>query len=174
MLIDLNGTWSGHFKYDPSAEGMPKDNQPIVAEFVVSGEQLTGTMREGKPSREQPYRDFFALHSAIMKPYIRFQNRIFVLLHPNAIIRITLPEMSKCSGTSVGDQIKFVKVYDGQGKVTFITRGAEVSSTRTDLHPIHYVGRIKGNVIEGTWSIQVEGKTETGRFRLRKDLVHGR
>jgi hypothetical protein len=85
-----------------------------------------------------------------------------------------LPSDSALEGWVSGDEVYFLKAYDGTSYGGFVI-GDKLVGHHNTQHIVHYGGRLSadGNAIDGKWWIENElgdGRRQTeGSFTLRRD-----
>jgi hypothetical protein len=166
----LTGRWVGQYLQGGK-------EFPIAADFVESGERLSGFMYDGQPDRACSVSEAFA--EAEMPPgageQIEAQLRETVPDAPAGPVRYVshLPPNSTLQGKRAGQAVCFTKSYQGTSFGGYQV-GDHFVGVRKASHQVHYEGQLSqdGSVLEGRWWIDpdpVYGTPLTeGLFRLRR------
>jgi hypothetical protein len=163
--VNLSGTWVGEYRqYDrPHA---------IAAELRQSGEELTGSMRDGEPDQEMSVSE---VASGSEDEQIVARLREMFPDSPIAPIRYVshLPPESTLEGWVRGSGVYFLKSYQGVSFGGFRV-GERIVGQKSEDDAVQYSGRVGpgGDEIEGRWWIDPkpgtsERRTE-GSFWLRR------
>jgi hypothetical protein len=167
---NLTGRWVGQF-FQQGREN------PITADFAQVGENLSGTMRDGRPDRECTV--FEAISEAGLWPgadeQIEAGLREMVPDSPSGPIRYVshLPPEAILEGQCIGRTVRFLKTYQGTSFGGYRV-GDTLVGIKRDGHVVHYEGQLStdGLEIEGRWWIDADpafGTRRTeGGFCLRR------
>jgi hypothetical protein len=167
---ELTGRWAGHY-------WQGGQTYPISAEFVQTGQRLSGSMRDGQPDRECS--TFEAASQAGLPPgadeQIEARLRELVPDAPAGPIRFVsrLPAASALEGRRSGRRVSFVKTYQGTSFGGYNV-GGRLVGTYLDGHAVHYEGDLSadGRVLDGRWWIDADpghGTPRTeGLFQLER------
>jgi hypothetical protein len=157
---DVGGHWQGHyFQY-----GQP---HPISMELRQDGEQFVGTMRDGHPDKERSVFEMAVdegLPPGTDETIIEQLRKMFPGSMAPVRAATSLPEMSLLRGWIEGDEVYFLKTYQGQ-----YFHGYKVGEERVGMtlenHFVHYRGQLgaDGRSIEGRWWIPADAQRGTGR-----------
>ena len=165
----LTGEWVGYYKQRGRQRG-------ISASIVQDGDQISGTMTDTETDVEVPLPD--AVREAALPPgadeTIDKQVREAIPGETGEKVRAksVLPSESSLSGTVDGNNIWFVKAYQGQHFVGY-RLGEKAVGQVIEQHSVEYFGQVLkgGTVIEGRWVIcesAAPAALSQGSFRLQK------
>ena len=159
--MDVTGRWVGHY--------FQKDRPyPITADLVQEGERLTGRMRDGQPDREDT---LFEMAVELGLPpgadeqiEVRLRQEVPELAAGPVRYISHLPGDSVLEGHCRGDQVAFVKTYQGTSVHGFRV-GDRVVGHESPGHAVRYEGRVSadGRDLEGRWWIEANPDKGTGR-----------
>ena len=167
---NLTGLWAGEYSQHSRTS-------PISAELEQSGEDLSGTMRDGVTDRDQSLFEVAAEAGLAPGEDERISAELRALFPdaPTAPIRHVshLPEESRLEGRVDGSVVYFLKTYQGSHSSGFQV-GDTLVGVEVPNHSVHYRGKLSpdGQELEGKWWIDANPEFSTpriqGSFSLRR------
>ena len=164
----ITGCWVGHYEWHGRSH-------PITANFLESGQHITGTMRDDAPECEYTLFEIAADLSSEVKEQIE---QCFRDLVPHAtagsIHYLTrLPSDSSIQGRRDGQVVSFAKKYAGEFFGGY-KAGGEIIGTQINNHTVYYEGSLTYDDLElkGRWFIEARSEygaqATEGSFLLRR------
>jgi hypothetical protein len=170
--MSLSGTWVGEY----FQHGRP---HVITADLHQSGDELSGSMRDGEPDKEMSVTEVTSDDPGLDERITARLRAMFPDAPAEPIRYIShLPTESSLEGWVKGTGVYFLKSYRGASFGGFKV-GDRVIGHRVDDHVVHYSGRVGagGDEIEGRWWIgpttESGGQRTEGSFRLRRQRREG-
>lgn len=166
----LTGRWTGYY--------VQRDEQHVLtAEFVQTGDDLTGTMRDRDTGREESLFEMAARAGwppGADEQIVRWL-REQIPEEPFAPIRAVsrMPAHSTLAGHVRGRAVYFLKTLLGEHFVGYRVGGKEIGVT-IKRHTVHYKAELSadGAALEGRWWIdprkELGGQRAAGDFVLRR------
>jgi len=153
--FSMGGAWAGHFVDPNSIRVKEGPIYRVTAQLVEVRGGIDGTMIDLEPTYEVPYRRYIEG----MPPADHQRCRLFAERFKDATVRLSLPERSRLTGQMDGDEVEFVKCYEGPQTVVWMSEEKEILTEQVSNHRVHYKGRLdgRGEVLDGTWSIRPPG-----------------